>query len=80
VILYQDQCQRGRVDGEVVALLRSGLKNAKRTKDISEINGEFIAIDHALSKLGEGDLCLILVDQVEESLAHIANRIKQTQS
>jgi len=78
VILYQDQCQRGRVDGEVVALLRSGLKNAKRTKNISEINGEFIAIDHALEKLGEGDLCLILVDQVEESLEHIANRIKQS--
>ncbi len=77
VILYQDQCQRGRVDGEVVALLRSGLKNAKRTKYISEINGEFIAIDHALEKLGEGDLCLILVDQVEESLEHIAKRIQQ---
>ena len=77
VILYQDQCQRGRVDGEVVALLRSGLKNAKRTKQISEINGEFIAIDHALAKLNEGDLCLILVDQVEESLLHIAKRIQQ---
>jgi len=77
VILYQDQCQRGRVDGEVVALLRSGLKNAKRTTQISEINGEFIAIDHALEKLHEGDLCLILVDQVEESLEHIARRIQQ---
>lgn len=78
VILYQDQCQRGRVDGEVIALLRSGLKNAKRTKNISEINGEFIAIDHALDNLQDDDLCLILVDQVEESLKHIANRIRQT--
>jgi len=77
VVLYQDQCQRGRVDGEVVALLRSGLKNAKRTTSISEITGEFIAIDHALDKLQEGDLCLILVDQVEESLQHIATRIQQ---
>lgn len=78
VILYQDQCQRGRVDGEVVALLRSGLKNAKRTKNISEITGEFIAIDLALEKLNEGDLCLILVDQVEESLQHIAKRIQES--
>ena len=77
VILYQDACQRGRVDGEVVGLLRSGLKNAKRTKNISEITGEFIAIDLALSKLTEGDLCLILVDQVEESLQHIAKRIQE---
>ncbi len=77
VILYQDQCQRGRLDGEVVGLLRSGLVNAKRTRNIAEITGEFIAIDHALEKLGEGDLCLILVDQVEASLEHIAKRIKQ---
>jgi cyanophycin synthetase len=25
VILYQDACQRGRADGEVIALLREGL-------------------------------------------------------
>ncbi|EFK96003.1 Cyanophycin synthetase, partial [sediment metagenome] len=31
VILYQDQCQRGRADGEVLALLRSGLAHARRT-------------------------------------------------
>lgn len=77
VILYQDQCQRGRADGEVVALLRSGLANAKRTTDIQEINGEFIAIDTTLSTLTEGDLCLILIDQVEEALAHIAKRIAE---
>ena len=77
VVLYQDACQRGRMDGEVVALLRQGLKNAKRTTDISEIMGEFVAIDHALDRLQDGDLCLILVDQVEESLQHIAKRIQQ---
>ncbi|CAN5846288.1 cyanophycin synthetase [soil metagenome] len=77
VILYQDQCQRGRADGEVVALLRTGLAYAKRTTTVKEINGEFIAIDTALASLGEGDLCLILIDQVEEALAHIAKRIAE---
>jgi cyanophycin synthetase len=77
VVLYQDQCQRGRVDGEVVALLRAGLQGAPRTSHIDEINGEFLAIDTALARLGEGDLCLILVDQVEEALAHIAKRIAE---
>jgi cyanophycin synthetase len=77
VILYQDQCQRGRGDGEVIALLRTGLKNAKRTTHISEIRGEFAAIDHALAKLAEGDLCLLLIDQVEESLKHIVERIQK---
>jgi len=74
VILYQDACQRGRADGEVIALLRQGLANASRTKGVEEIHGEFIAIDSALTKLNPGDLCLILVDQVEEALAHIAAR------
>ncbi len=77
VILYQDQCQRGRADGEVLGLLREGLQNARRTTSTEEINGEFVAIDTALSHLSPGDLCLILVDQVEEALAHIAKRIAE---
>jgi cyanophycin synthetase len=75
VVLYQDQCQRGRADGEVVALLRAGLAHATRTRSIQEIQGEFLAIDTAMDKLCDGDLCLILVDQVEQALAFIAARI-----
>jgi len=77
VILYQDQCQRGRADGEVLALLRQGLAHAKRATTIEEIRGEFPAIDAALARLQSGDLCLILIDQVEEALAHIAQRIAE---
>ena len=76
-ILYQDQCQRGREDGEVLALLQKGLINVSRTKDIVEIRGEFLAIDTALAKLQPGDLCLILIDQVQEALDHIALRVAQ---
>jgi cyanophycin synthetase len=76
VILYEDQCQRGRADGEVIALLREGLSQAKRTRSIKEIRGEFLAIDTALGSLVEGDLCLVLIDQVEEALAHLAERAK----
>ncbi|MCZ7655791.1 MAG: hypothetical protein M5R42_18290 [Rhodocyclaceae bacterium] len=77
VILYQDQCQRGRADGEVLALLREGLKQAKRTTAIEEINGEFLAIDTALARIQPGELCLILIDQVEEALAHIGRRLAE---
>ncbi|MDM4767810.1 cyanophycin synthetase [Pelomonas sp. SE-A7] len=76
VILYQDACQRGREDGEVLALLRRGLEGAARTSSVEEIQGEFVAIDRALEKLQPGELCLVLVDQVEEALAHLAQRIK----
>jgi cyanophycin synthetase len=77
IILYEDQCQRGRVEGEVIALLRGGLANAKRADVIREIQGEFLAIDTALASLSSGDLCLILIDQVEEALAYIAQRVAQ---
>jgi cyanophycin synthetase len=75
VLLYQDACQRGRVDGEVLALLKKGLEGAPRTSYSTEIHGEFLAIDHALARLQPGDLCLVLVDQVEEALAHLQQRI-----
>ena len=76
-ILFQDACQRGREDGEVLALLQQGLKGATRTKHIEEIRGEFVAIDRALERLQPGDLCLVLVDQVEEALAHLNQRVRE---
>ncbi|MDO9113590.1 MAG: cyanophycin synthetase [Polaromonas sp.] len=78
VLLYQDAAQRGRADGEVMGLLRDGLVGASRTTHIEEIHGEFLAIDTALARLEPGDLCLILVDQVQEALAHLAERVKET--
>ncbi|MDE3011148.1 MAG: cyanophycin synthetase [Pseudomonadota bacterium] len=77
VLLYEDACQRGRQTGEVVALLREGLSGAERAHHIEEIQGEFVAIDRALARLEPGDLCLILVDQVEEALAHLAQVTRQ---
>ncbi len=71
VILYEDACQRGRQDGEVLALLRQGLADASRTRSIDEIHGEFKAIDLALGRLQPGDLCLVLVDQVEEAVEYL---------
>ncbi|HWT54813.1 MAG TPA: cyanophycin synthetase [Rhodocyclaceae bacterium] len=77
VMLYEDACQRGRKDGEVIGLFRKGLEGAPRASYIEEVRGEFLAIDKALARLQAGDLCLILVDQVEEALAHIAKRVSE---
>ncbi len=74
VILYEDQCQRGRADGEVIALLREGLEGAGRTRTVRAIRGEFAAIDAALDGLAAGELCIVLVDQIEQALAHIELR------
>jgi len=80
VILYEDQCQRGRADGEVVALLRQGLEGARRTSAVRAIRGEFAAIDAALDALAPGRLCVILVDQVEAALAYIERRIARAEA
>jgi cyanophycin synthetase len=74
VVLYEDACQRGRTDGEVIALLRAGLDGTRRASRVDEVRGEFKAIDLALERLRHGDVCVILVDQVEEALAYIAQR------
>ncbi|MBI5927210.1 MAG: cyanophycin synthetase [Aquabacterium sp.] len=79
LILFQDACQRGREDGEVLNLLREGLAKAQRAQKVDEVRGEFVAIDQALDRLQPGDLCLILVDQVEEALAHLAKRCAEAQ-
>ncbi len=76
-ILFEDACQRGRADGEVIALLQQGLQGAPRTGWHTAIRGEFAAIDAALQRLHTGDVCLILIDQVEEALAHIARRVAE---
>ncbi len=75
IVLFEDACQRGRADGEVLALLRAGLQGATRASHVEEIRGEFIAIDRGLAMLKPGDQCLVLVDQVEEALAHLTQRV-----
>jgi len=77
VILFEDACQRGRTDGEVIALLREGLQGATRVKIIEDVYGEFKAIDRALEKLQAGDVCLILIDQIQESMAHVQMRMNE---
>ena len=76
VILYEDQCQRGRSDWEVVKIMRQGLERAARTVHVEESRGEFVAIDAALSLLKGGDKCLILVDQVEQAVAYLEEKCR----
>jgi cyanophycin synthetase len=56
--------------------MRDGLVNSKKVQKIEEFRGEFLAIDKALEQVEAGDICLILVDQVDEALAHISQRVK----
>jgi cyanophycin synthetase len=73
MVLYEDQCRRGREDGEVIRLMRQGLALGNRLKadGIHETRGEMPAIEMTLRKMRPGDLVLIQADQVEEAIAFV---------
>ena len=75
IYIYEMANRRGRSVGETTRLLREGLLNAKRAKVIEDINDEILAIDAALSQVKEGDLCLLLIDQVDRTLDYISKKI-----
>ena len=60
----------------MLKLLQEGLVGTKKAKQVKEITGEFLAIDTALNDVSPGDICLILIDQVEESLAYLKQQVK----
>lgn len=72
VVLFEDACMRGRETGETLTLLSEGLAQAGFVGETTQVFGEFLAIDEAIAGLAKDDLCLVLVDQVEAALAHLA--------
>lgn len=73
IILYEDACQRGRPDGETIALLQQGiaLSDAGNKPGVVEVRGEFNAIQMALDQTGSDHLVLVLIDQVNEALRYL---------
>ncbi len=80
IYLYEDKCTRGRADGEVIRLMRLGLKDTLRAKRIYETRGEQVAIEGALENLERGDLLLCQVDQVDEALEWIETKLVSLES
>ena len=76
VILFEDACNRGRADGEVVALLLQGLSQGVRVSETLETRGELKAIEHALRGLKPGDLLIVQADQVDHTLAFVQNSLE----
>ncbi len=69
VYIYEDQCTRGRADGEIIRMMREGMQRAKRQpRRILQKSGELPAIAAAISGLEPGDLLLCQVDQVDVAL------------
>jgi cyanophycin synthetase len=69
VILYEEEnCIRGRPSGEISAIFRQGLAGRRRIKHIEEVKGALKAIEYALAVARPGELLLIQVDLVDETV------------
>jgi cyanophycin synthetase len=69
VILYEEaNCIRGRSPGEINAFFRKGLAARRRIKHIEEVQGALAALEHALATARPGELLLIQVDLVDETM------------
>ena len=79
IYIYEDQCTRGRADGEIVRLMREGFVSADRKPRVLQAPGEMAAIGAAIARLEPGDLLLCQVDQVEEALAFVSGMLKQAE-
>jgi cyanophycin synthetase len=71
VLLYGDRGNRDRGDGDLNALLRRGLASGKRVTQVREAGDEAQAIQLALGELAPGELLVLGVEAIEESLALI---------
>jgi cyanophycin synthetase len=69
VILYEEEhCARGRRDGEIIGLFRRGLSGRRRVKTIEEVRGAVRAVQVALESARPGELLLVQVDRVDETV------------
>jgi len=80
IYIYEDQCTRGRADGEILRLMREGFVASPRSPRVLQAPGEMAAIGAAIARLEPGDLLLCQVDQVEEALEFVSGMLKQAET
>ncbi|MCC6124823.1 MAG: cyanophycin synthetase [Pirellulales bacterium] len=68
VILYEDHYLRGRPQGEIISLIRQGVENGGRAKEIFELFSAPDAAEFAMNGLQPGDLLLLQADTVDETV------------
>jgi cyanophycin synthetase len=81
VLLYEEEsCVRGRKEGEIIALFRRGLAGGRRVKEIKEVKGALAAVEHSLSAVRPGELLLLQVDLVEETIELVSRCLERNAS
>jgi len=71
VLLYEDHYLRGRPAGEIIGLLRAGLANSRRVKEMNAFNTWASAADAALRLVRPGELLLVQADVVDQAVDYL---------
>jgi cyanophycin synthetase len=71
VLLYEDHYLRGRTEGEIIGLLRAGLANGRRVKEMQAFNAWTSAADAALRLVRPGELLLVQADTVDLAVDYL---------
>jgi cyanophycin synthetase len=75
VILKEDDDRRGRAPGEIARLMRAGLvAGGMAPERIREVPDEMEAVEQALGSMREGDLTVVLADDVPGLLQRLRGR------
>jgi cyanophycin synthetase len=71
VLLYEDHYLRGRSPGEIIGLLRAGMANSRRAKEMHAFNTWTSAADAALRLVRPGELLLVQADVVDQAVDYL---------
>jgi cyanophycin synthetase len=71
VILYEDRYVRGRAEGEIMRLMRQGVAEGKRAREVEEIRGSITAVERALASVQPGELLLLQADEIDVTVDYL---------
>ena len=71
VLLYEDHYLRGRQSGDIIGLLRAGLANSYRAREMHAFNTWASAADAALRLVRPGELLLVQADVVDQAVNYL---------
>jgi cyanophycin synthetase len=79
VILFEeDNCIRGRKPGEINAQFKVGLATSQRVREVEEVYGAMLAVEAALRTVLPGDLVLVQVELVDQTIRRVRQHLAET--
>ena len=75
IVIKEDENGRGRPKGEIARVMREGLREGgMRDEAMEEVLDEYEAVEHVMDQLQEGDLAIVLVNDVQGVLELLRSR------